>query len=94
MLDHPWVHLHETKATKQPAADTVTLAESQASAAQLQLPLAVQAVIEQLPQNAQLPAMDSIPAVPMFRKSASMVATSTHAQVRTATLVELRAAGI
>ncbi len=75
MLDHPWIHLHETKATKQPVPDTVSLPDAQASAAQLQLPLAVQAVIEQLPQNEKLPAIDNMPAVPAFRKSASMVAS-------------------
>ncbi|KAK9844364.1 hypothetical protein WJX74_001365 [Apatococcus lobatus] len=82
MLDHPWVHLHETKATKQPAPDTVTLADSQASAEQLQLPLAVQAVIEQLPQNEKPPIIDNIPAVPIFRKSASMVNPSTNFQAK------------
>lgn len=83
MLDHPWIHLHETKATKQPVPDTVTLADSQASAEQLQLPLAVQAVIEQLPlpQNEKPPVIDNIPAVPIFRKSASMVNPSTTLQV-------------
>lgn len=72
--------MHETKATKQPAPDTVTLADSQASAEQLQLPLAVQAVIEQLPQNEKPPVIDSIPAVPIFRKSASMINPSTSYQ--------------